>query len=177
MAGQKEAGNGCGLLLIGGLILVVIGKCGGTDTTSSSDWSVPDRSARFSGPSKFVSATTLNCREAPNTSAAIATKLSLADSVSTGEDAGGWTKVQSGTSECWVKSQYLTDSYPSRLEAAPTYTLPKPKKRKRSGFTCGGKRYCGEMNSCGEANYYLNECGVYRLDGDGDGVPCESLCG
>ncbi|MFB9061263.1 MULTISPECIES: excalibur calcium-binding domain-containing protein [Sphingobium] len=32
------------------------------------------------------------------------------------------------------------------------------------------------MDSCSEAYHYLNECGLSRLDGDGDGVPCESIC-
>jgi hypothetical protein len=43
-------------------------------------------------------------------------------------------------------------------------------------FTCETKRYCREMSSCSEARFYLGECGLTRLDGDGDGVPCESLC-
>lgn len=43
-------------------------------------------------------------------------------------------------------------------------------------FRCGSKRYCREMTSCEEARYYLRECGLSRLDGDRDGVPCESLC-
>jgi len=43
-------------------------------------------------------------------------------------------------------------------------------------FTCSGKTKCGEMTSCAEAKYYLNVCGVSRLDGDHDGVPCESIC-
>ena len=41
---------------------------------------------------------------------------------------------------------------------------------------CGVKRTCGEMTSCEEARFYLNECGLTRLEGDGDGVPCEALC-
>jgi len=45
-----------------------------------------------------------------------------------------------------------------------------------SGFTCGSKRYCREMSSCEEARFYLEQCGLTRLDGDGDGVPCEALC-
>ena len=45
-----------------------------------------------------------------------------------------------------------------------------------TGLSCGGKRYCGEMDSCAEANFYLNQCGLGRLDGDGDGVPCEKIC-
>ncbi len=43
-------------------------------------------------------------------------------------------------------------------------------------FTCGAKRYCREMGSCEEARFYLERCGLSRLDGDGDGVPCEVLC-
>ena len=41
---------------------------------------------------------------------------------------------------------------------------------------CGGKRYCREMASCSEAKFYLKQCGVSSLDGDGDGVPCEAIC-
>ncbi len=42
---------------------------------------------------------------------------------------------------------------------------------------CGSKRYCAQMSSCAEARFYLTRCGVATLDGNGDGVPCESLCG
>jgi endonuclease YncB( thermonuclease family) len=41
---------------------------------------------------------------------------------------------------------------------------------------CGMKAKCGQMSSCEEARYHLRECGHSRLDGDGDGVPCEKLC-
>lgn len=41
---------------------------------------------------------------------------------------------------------------------------------------CGSKRLCKQMNSCAEAQFYLRQCGLDRLDRDGDGVPCESLC-
>lgn len=43
-------------------------------------------------------------------------------------------------------------------------------------YTCAGKTTCGQMVSCAEAKFYLNTCGVGKLDGDKDGVPCESLC-
>ncbi|WP_027159149.1 thermonuclease family protein [Methylobacter luteus] len=45
-----------------------------------------------------------------------------------------------------------------------------------AGFECGSKSRCGDMSSCAEATFYLNECGKSRLDRDNDGVPCESLC-
>jgi endonuclease G len=41
---------------------------------------------------------------------------------------------------------------------------------------CEGKKTCKEMSSCAEARFYLTQCGVNRLDGDGDGMPCEKLC-
>jgi len=45
-----------------------------------------------------------------------------------------------------------------------------------SGLTCGSRRTCNEMSSCAEGRFYLTHCGLSRLDGDRDGVPCESLC-
>ena len=44
-------------------------------------------------------------------------------------------------------------------------------------FQCGSKVYCREMASCAEAMFYLKKCGLSRLDGDADGVPCEIICG
>jgi hypothetical protein len=52
-----------------------------------------------------------------------------------------------------------------------------PTKNSSAKQDCGTKRYCNQMSSCDEAKHYLNNCGVTRLDGDGDGVPCESICG
>lgn len=45
-----------------------------------------------------------------------------------------------------------------------------------SAGSCGAKRLCSQMTSCSEARHHLNVCGLSRLDRDGDGVPCESLC-
>jgi endonuclease YncB( thermonuclease family) len=45
-----------------------------------------------------------------------------------------------------------------------------------SNFKCGSKRYCKQMTSCEEAKFYLWKCGLSRLDGDRDGVPCKSVC-
>ena len=42
---------------------------------------------------------------------------------------------------------------------------------------CGTKKTCREMVNCEEARHYLRDCGLKRLDRDGDGVPCNSLCG
>ncbi len=41
---------------------------------------------------------------------------------------------------------------------------------------CGRKQHCAQMTSCAEATYYLQHCRLTTLDGNRDGVPCESLC-
>ena len=43
-------------------------------------------------------------------------------------------------------------------------------------YRCGAKTKCGEMESCEEAMFYFEKCGLTRLDRDKDGVPCEALC-
>ncbi|MGZ5030776.1 MAG: thermonuclease family protein [Methylobacter sp.] len=47
----------------------------------------------------------------------------------------------------------------------------------KENSSCGNKRYCKEMASCEEAKFYLTQCALLRLDGDGDGIPCENICG
>jgi len=41
---------------------------------------------------------------------------------------------------------------------------------------CSPRKHCSAMNSCDEARQYMQRCGRGSMDGDGDGVPCESLC-
>jgi len=43
-------------------------------------------------------------------------------------------------------------------------------------WQCGAKVYCTQMLTCAEAQFFFTECGLARLDGDRDGVPCEDLC-
>lgn len=44
------------------------------------------------------------------------------------------------------------------------------------GYTCNCSKTCSQMSSCEEAYFQLRNCGCLERDGDGDGVPCESLC-
>ncbi len=65
---------------------------------------------------------------------------------------------------------------PATPPAAPVPATPAPVAASPSGWVCGTKTTCGQMTSCEEARFYLTQCGVTRLDGDGDGVPCARLC-
>jgi hypothetical protein len=51
------------------------------------------------------------------------------------------------------------------LSAASTTT--------ESTFKCDGRTYCSQMTSCAEAEYFLKQCPGTKMDGNGDGVPCE----
>jgi hypothetical protein len=45
-------------------------------------------------------------------------------------------------------------------------------------WSCSPRKTCGRIGSCAEAYWYLENCRWGpRLDGDSDGVPCESICG
>ena len=40
-------------------------------------------------------------------------------------------------------------------------------------FSCTGKQYCSQMSSCDEAKFYIAHCPDTKMDGNGDGEPCE----
>ena len=40
-------------------------------------------------------------------------------------------------------------------------------------FQCDGRTHCSQMTSCAEATYFLRNCPGTKMDGDGDGIPCE----
>lgn len=64
---------------------------------------------------------------------------------------------------------------PPHKPSAPQTSLESPSKD-LAGLTCGDKRVCRQMSSCAEAQFYLNQCGLARLDGDHDGVACDRDC-
>ena len=41
-------------------------------------------------------------------------------------------------------------------------------------FRCDGRTHCSQMTSCEEAKFFLKNCPGTQMDGDGDGIPCES---
>lgn len=52
----------------------------------------------------------------------------------------------------------------------------KEPKQKSERYSCDGRPTCKQISSCAEARFYLEECGLTKLDRDHDGIPCESLC-
>lgn len=44
-------------------------------------------------------------------------------------------------------------------------------------YVCDGRQHCSQMRSCEEATWFIRHCPGTKMDGEGDGIPCErQLC-
>ena len=51
-------------------------------------------------------------------------------------------------------------------------------KKPNNNYKCDGRQYCSQMHSCEEATFFTKNCPNTKMDGDGDGIPCEKQwCG
>ncbi|QCU74222.1 cold shock domain-containing protein [Pseudoalteromonas distincta] len=55
-------------------------------------------------------------------------------------------------------------------EKYPKVVIPKS----TQNFTCDGRQHCSQMTSRAEAVFFINNCPNTKMDGDGDGKPCEN---
>lgn len=63
------------------------------------------------------------------------------------------------------------------LVAAPAQQSFSIEQEVVQSWTCQPRKTCSKIRSCEEAEWYLENCSWGRkLDRDGDGRPCESLC-
>jgi len=47
---------------------------------------------------------------------------------------------------------------------------PKP----AQSFSCDGRQHCAQMRSCEEATFFIRNCPDTKMDGDNDGMTCDS---
>ncbi|WED78835.1 excalibur calcium-binding domain-containing protein [Aeromonas allosaccharophila] len=60
-------------------------------------------------------------------------------------------------------------------EVSPTFSTPQAATFIRQ---CDGRQHCSQMTSCEEATWFLQNCPNTKMDGEGDGIPCENQwCG
>jgi hypothetical protein len=79
----------------------------------------------------------------------------------------GYSKYQSDSSS---RSEHIA----AETSAPPIDTLMRHDAPAAPSFSCDGRTRCPQMHSCEEATYFLQHCPGVEMDGDGDGVPCES---
>jgi len=56
---------------------------------------------------------------------------------------------------------------------APPASLSSAKLPVPADFKCDGRNMCSQMTSCREATLFLQNCPGMKMDGNGDGEPCE----
>jgi len=71
----------------------------------------------------------------------------------------------------YLKKQVPVISSSESISSAP---IKKAVTIDNSNFSCSGKIYCNQMNSCEEAKFYIKNCPGTKMDGNHDGMPCES---
>lgn len=54
-----------------------------------------------------------------------------------------------------------------------TLGVRSPSTAESTRFRCDGRVHCSQMRSCEEADFFLSHCPGTKMDGDGDGLPCE----
>jgi endonuclease YncB( thermonuclease family) len=93
------------------------------------------------------------------------------------EKRGLWALPESERMPPWEWRKTDRDKRQAKREGTATYTPPvESKKEESSDFSCSTLKRCNVMSSCAEAKYQLQQCGNTQIDGNHDGVPCESLC-
>lgn len=125
---------------------------------------------------RYVTATSLNVRSEPSTSATIVSSLTLGAGVIVLDRRNGWLLVSIPSNrQGWVSERYTNSTKPQ-----PRYTPPAPvsqSTQSAAGLSCSPRRTCSRIPSCSAAQWYRQNCSWGgRLDRDNDGLACETLC-
>jgi hypothetical protein len=90
----------------------------------------------------------------------------------------GYTRNQDRIKAQRVFETEVESSEPWAAIAPVPVPAPVPVTKSESSpvvaFKCDGRIYCSQMTSCAEATYFLKNCPGTKMDGDNDGIPCES---
>lgn len=85
-----------------------------------------------------------------------------------------------GNSEEAISKELIENEPVESVQAAPVKKLDSAAVNKSgvstatSNFTCDGRLHCSQMHSCEEATFFLTHCQGTKMDGDNDGIPCET---
>ncbi|MGV8918453.1 MAG: excalibur calcium-binding domain-containing protein [Pseudomonas sp.] len=74
----------------------------------------------------------------------------------------------------WLGNTAPPTSIAPAPSQAPTPVLVASAPPPSAPFKCDGRKYCTQMTSCAEAKQFLQRCPGTQMDGDNDGIPCES---
>jgi len=179
--------SGCGWAIAIVLGLLLVGQCSDDPPDNGypvTELSIPsqnrdDAAAPIEPIAMYVTAASVNCRSGPGVSHGKVNSFAYAEELTVSKTHDEWSEISDDN--CWISSRFLSEDKPAPRPVVQERQYSTPSRLygaspQASDQSCGGKWKCGQMNNCSEAYHYLNNCGLGRLDGDGDGVPCESIC-
>lgn len=84
--------------------------------------------------------------------------------------------------DAWRNRVTLRDQPAVPVEQMPEDQMPEVRmpaaESPATTYQCDGRQHCSQMSSCAEATWFINHCPGTKMDGDGDGIPCEQeICG
>jgi len=132
----------------------------------------------------------MNLRSGPGTNYPLAGVLTAGQTMNVEARNSDWLYLANGM---WVAGWLVTtqgdvSALPSRVAPAapagaiapapraPISTPAQPVQPVAPAFVCDCSKTCPQMVSCDEAYFQLQQCGCRARDGNGDGVPCETIC-
>ena len=89
---------------------------------------------------------------------------------------GGWLEGAITLAAVAAIGIYVYQAYLSRsaVSDAPKSEPAYAASAGDSRYTCDGRTHCSQMRSCEEATWFIRHCPNTEMDGNSDGVPCES---
>ncbi len=61
----------------------------------------------------------------------------------------------------------------SEIQSSRTAVAPPTAPVAANKYVCDGRQHCSQMRSCEEATWFIRNCPNTKMDGEGDGIPCE----
>lgn len=72
-----------------------------------------------------------------------------------------------------LTSDFSFTKSPKISTPQPQTSAPWQNQSTAPAYRCDGRIYCSQMTSCDEAKFFLRNCPGTKMDGDGNGIPCE----
>ena len=163
-ASSTETSGGCGCLLLAGLGVLLLARCGGDESKIDDKGNLPSIekigpagapsvvAAQFDeGSDVYVTATALNARMEPSASGTVVGKFARGDRLEVRERSGDWLKVVQGATVAWIAASHVSRSAPVQSltsESRPTRRSNFGGRTPRDSGYGGGACSCGGGKVC-----------------------------
>ena len=87
---------------------------------------------------------------------------------------GSFTYMKLNPIEPIIQQDFTENTFTEKPIIDPIKKTKKQPRISHNTYQCDGRNHCSQMRSCEEAKFFIRNCRGTKMDGDHDGVPCES---